>query len=148
MDVNEVIVTLDYLLKTTIDGKEGFRACENCAKSPRLKSVFHAAALRCDEGAAELRAKIEALGGEPTEQGTVGGALNRGWMTLKSSIGMDDHAILVSCEAAEDAAMSVYEMALEDDLPADIRAIVERQYADVVQNHDLIRELRDQSRAA
>jgi uncharacterized protein (TIGR02284 family) len=148
MEASEVIATLNNLLKTTIDGKEGFRACENCAKSARLKLLFHAAALRCDDGATELRAKINALGGEPTEEGSVGGALNRGWMTLKSSIGMDDHAILVSCEGAEDAAKSAYETALEEELPADVRAMVERQYAGLVQNHDLIRELRDQSRAA
>jgi hypothetical protein len=33
-------------------------------------------------------------------------------------------------------------------LPADVRAIVERQYQGVLQNHDRVRDLRDQYAAA
>jgi len=33
-------------------------------------------------------------------------------------------------------------------LPADVRAVVERQYQGVIENHDRIRDLRDQYAAA
>jgi uncharacterized protein (TIGR02284 family) len=33
---------------------------------------------------------------------------------------------------------------LEKELPADVRAIVERQYQGVLQTHDRVRDLRDQ----
>jgi uncharacterized protein (TIGR02284 family) len=149
MEQKDVIATLNDLHKTTKDGEEGFRACANQVKSTNLKSVFQAAASRCDEGAAELKAKIRVLGGEPTQSGSIGGSLHRAWMNVKSSItGMDDHAVLAACESAEDAAKSAYEAALKTDLPADVRTIIERQYQGVKQNHDRVRDLRDSTARA
>ena len=58
MEKSEVISTLNDLLKTTKDGQDGFRTCAEQVKGANLKSVFETAASRCDEGAAELKAKI------------------------------------------------------------------------------------------
>jgi len=41
-----------------------------------------------------------------------------------------------------------YKKALEQNLPADVGAIVQRQYQGVVANHDKVRALRDSYRAA
>jgi uncharacterized protein (TIGR02284 family) len=41
-----------------------------------------------------------------------------------------------------------YHDALEKDLPADVRIVVEKQFQGVLQNHDRIRDLRDQYAAA
>ena len=54
---------------------------------------------------------------------------------------------VADCEKGEDVAKKRYQDALEKDLPADVRAVVERQYQGVLQNHDRIRDLRDQHAA-
>lgn len=145
----KVISTLNSLLETTKDGEEGFRTCSNAVTNPELKSVFETAARRCDEGAAELEAKIRSLGGDPSGSGTVGGALHRAWTNIKSSVtGMDDHAVLAECERGEDVAKHAYEEALGEALPPDVEAIVRRQYQGVVHNHDTIRNLRDRAAQA
>ena len=142
----KVISTLNSLLETTKDGEDGFRTCSNAVANPELKTAFENAARRCDEGAAELEAKIRSLGGEPTESGTVSGALHRAWTNIKSSItGMDDYAVLAECERGEDVAKQTYEAALQENLPTDVEAIVRRQYQGVVHNHNLIRDLRNQA---
>jgi uncharacterized protein (TIGR02284 family) len=146
MDNQNVIATLNNLLETTRDGLRGFVVCAEGVTSPRLKMVFETAARRCNEGVAELEGKIRSLGGEPAVSGTVSGSLHRAWTNIVSSItGMDEHAVLAECERGEDAAKSAYETALNEDLPPDVEALVRRQYQGVKENHDRIRDLRNQA---
>jgi uncharacterized protein (TIGR02284 family) len=146
MDNRQVVATLNKLLETTKDGEEGFRTCAEAVTSPGLKSVFENAARRCDGGAAELQSEIRALGGEPAASGTVAGSLHRAWTNVKSSItGKDEHAVLAECERGEDVAKRAYEAALAEDLPPNVRALVQRQYEGVKANHDRIRGLRNQA---
>lgn len=146
MENQKVIVTLNNLLETTKDGEHGFRTCAEGVTSPHLKMVLEAAARRCYEGAAELEATIRNLGGKPATSGTVGGSIHRAWTNLVSTItGMDDRMVLEECERGEDVAKQAYEQALMEALPADVEAIVRRQYQGVKQNHDRIRDLRNQA---
>ena len=85
------------------------------------------------------------LGGKPEHHGSVSGALHRGWVDVKSALSTrDNHAILAECERGEDVAKKRYRDALDKDLPADIRAVIELQFQGVIQNHDRVRDLRDQ----
>jgi len=146
MDNQEVITTLNSLLQTTKDGAKGFRTCAKDIKIGSLTPVFESSAQRCEEGAAELEAQIRKLGGEPVTSGSVSGTLHRRWTDIVSSVtGMEPHAVLEECERGEDAAMRHYEAALKENLPADVEAVVRRQYVGVKANHDLIHALRDQS---
>jgi uncharacterized protein (TIGR02284 family) len=73
----------------------------------------------------------------------VSGALHRAWMDLKSALGGGDHAILAATESVEDHAISKYRKALAESLPADVRGIVESQFASVKQSHGKVRAFRD-----
>jgi uncharacterized protein (TIGR02284 family) len=146
MNTQEVIGTLNGLLETSVDGAKGFRACARDVKSETLKPVFEQAANRCDVGISELEAQIRKLGGQPQSQGSLVGALHRTWTDAVSTLtNMDEHAVLVECERAEDVAKKSYEEALRKELPPDVKAIVSRQYAGVKENHDRIRSLRDET---
>ena len=146
MDIKKVISTLNTLLETTEDGVRGFVACAESVSSPHLKMVFERAARRCEEGGQELKTAIRGLGGEPAKAGSLSGSLHRAWTNIVSTItGMDEHAVLAECERGEDAAKSAYEKALDEDLPPTIEAIVRRQYQGVKENHDRIRDLRNQA---
>ena len=59
----------------------------------------------------------------------------------------DDLAILEECERGEDYAKAQYKKALEHELPAEVSALVQRQYQGVIANHDKVRSLRDSYRA-
>jgi uncharacterized protein (TIGR02284 family) len=144
MDRDDVISTLNDLIETSKDGEEGFRSCADNVKSPVLKAFFEQKAARCREGAMQLQAIVREMGGDPAQGGSMSGAMHRFWLKLKSSItGMDDHAILDECERGEDVAKESYADALRQDLPGDVRRVVENQYREVMANHDRVKELRN-----
>jgi len=146
---DETVSVLNELIETSKDGEKGFEKAAQDAHDAELKSLFAEGARRCHEGASELQALVRAEGGAPEKTGSAAGAVHRGWMSVKEAItSRDDKAILEECERGEDHAKAKYRKALEQDLPADIRAIVERQYQGVLANHDRVRALRDRYRAA
>src|ERR1043166_6772938 len=144
MDRDDVIDTLNDLIETSLDGEGGFQTCADTVTNPTLKMFFEQKAMRCREGARQLQQIVREMGGSPDREGSVSGDMHRFWMNIKSSIaGMDDHAVLDECERGEDAAKESYENALKQDLPGDVRLVVERQYAEVKANHDRVKELRN-----
>lgn len=145
---DEVIKTLNNLIETSKNGEKGFEAAANDTKDPQMKILFQNRARDCASGAAELQVVVTQLGGKPEDSGTVAGAVHRGWTNLKAAVaGRSDLAILEECERGEDVAKAHYGDALKQALPEEIRAIVERQYQGVLQNHDQIRDLRNRYRA-
>ena len=149
MNNQKVISTLNDLIETCKDGQEGFHTCAENVQNSELKTLFMEASQRCAEGAKELQGEVLRLGGDPDTQGSISGAVHRGWLNIKSTItGKDAVAVLNECERGEDVAVQSYQNALDQDLPADIRNLVERQYQGVLANHDRVRSLRDHYRAA
>ena len=55
---------------------------------------------------------------------------------------MNEHAVIAECERGEDA-KAAYEAALQKNLPADVRTLVDWQYQGVKANHDRVRNLRN-----
>jgi uncharacterized protein (TIGR02284 family) len=117
-------------------------------KRADLKAVFLEGAVSCAEGARELQAEVQRLGGKPERKGSLTGSAHRRWLDIKSAVmGKDDKAVLAECERGEDVAKSSYQKALAKDLPMEVRVIVERQYRGVLQNHDRIRALEKAAKA-
>lgn len=144
-----VTAVLNDLVETSKDGERGFRKAAEDAHDAQLKTLFVSRADDCTRGARELQDLVQRLGGKPETGGSVTGALHRGWTDVKSAVaGRDDHSILADCERGEDVAKKHYHDALDKDLPADVRIVVEQQYQGVLLNHDRIRDLRDQFAAA
>lgn len=147
MDNKEIVSTLNDLIETCKDGEEGFRTCAQDISDPEMKDYFISRAQRCSTAAAELQDVVEELGGTPETSSSVSAALHRRWVDIKSAVtGKDDEAILNECERGEDVAKKSYENALSKDLPVDVRALVERQYQGVMQNHDQVKGMRNQVR--
>lgn len=148
MSNDDIIDTLNDLIKTSKDGEYGFRACAEQAESPTLKSTLMQRADECRSGAAELQAAVRTLGGEAEDSGSAVGAMHRGWVAVKTTLSSyDDLAVLEEAERGEDSALAAYRDALKKDLPSSVRAPVEQQYNGVKRNHDQMRTLRDQHRA-
>jgi uncharacterized protein (TIGR02284 family) len=74
--------------------------------------------------------------------------MHRGWVHVKGAVGAHSElSMLEECERGEDAAVARYRKAPKQNLPADVRSLVERQAQGAQRNHDQIRALRDPARA-
>lgn len=147
-DGSDVLEALDDLLKTCRDGEKGFEEAAEHTRTASLAQLLRDRAQACARGAEELAGVIARLGGEVNDRGSATGALHRGWVSLRGNVGaLSDLDMLEECERGEDAALGRYRKALEQPLPDDVRALVERQMQGAQRNHDQIRQLRDAERA-
>lgn len=149
MDNDDVIDTLNDLLESCRDGEYGFRECGAHTTAQDIKTLMLRHADECRHAGVELQGLIRQLGGEPDEGGSMSGALHRGWVSVRGTLsGYSDAAMLDECERGEDAALARYRKALKEDLPASIRAVVERQAQGAQRNHDQVKALRDAVKTA
>ncbi len=149
MSNDDIIDTLNDLIETSKDGEYGFRTSAEYLRDPSLVQSFNTRAEECRQAAAELQQLVVRLGGKAEDGGTAAGALHRGWVAVKGTLaGYTDKAILEETERGEDSALAAYRKALDEDLPSDVRLVVERQYEGVKRNHLQVRSLRDAARAA
>ena len=119
------------------------------AQRQDLKTFFLQRADDCRAGAQELGALIRDCGGRMEDGGSAMGAVHRGWVAVKATLSTyDDKAVLEEAERGEDNAKTRYRKALEKPLPGNVRQVVERQMQGVQRNHDQVKALRDQLRAA
>jgi uncharacterized protein (TIGR02284 family) len=142
----EIISTINGLIETLKDGQEGFRQASEAVKDSGLKGLFGEYSLQRSKFAGELQSAAIQLGeSKPENSSSTAGAMHRAWINLKSAItSQDDHAILEECERGEDSAVNEYKKAMEkEELSAPIRDTIARQYTDVKNAHDRIRDLRD-----
>jgi uncharacterized protein (TIGR02284 family) len=137
-----VISVLNDLIETSKDGVNGFRAAADAVQSADAKALFLSRAQIIERSVDELQAEVRRLGGDPERTGSVAAAVHRGWINLKSAVtGKDDAAILTECERGEELAVKSFEDALDKDLPADVRALVDRLYRGTIQNLERVRAL-------
>ena len=141
-DNDKVISTLNNLIETCKDGQNGFRTAADGVKNNELKTLFLTYSQQRAQFAGELQNEVRRLGGDPEKTGSVAATLHRGWINIKSAVtGEDEGAVISECERGEDAAVRNYEDALRDNLPGDVRSIIERQFSQVKEAHDRIRSL-------
>lgn len=147
MDNNELIDTLNTLIETSRDGDKGFTACAEDAQDASLRAYFTVCATRCRQSVPLLEELVTRHGGTPEQLGSILGSMNRAWLNLRAAISSNsDLAVLEECERAEDVALRAYRRALEQELPADARAVVKVQLDGVQENHDRVRAMRDEKR--
>ena len=140
--VDDVASTLNQLIQTCKDGENGFKIAAESVDDANLQHLLESYSQQRTEFAAELEAEVERLHQSSAKAGHMAAALHRGWMDIKSlATGRDEAAIIAECERGEDVAVKAYEQGLGSGLPADLRALVERQFSKVKEAHDQIRSL-------
>lgn len=144
VDNNDVIAILNELIETSKDGEEGFRTSAKNADDAKLKDFFLRRSKEVSASVRELQDMVLSLGGEPVNSTSIGGLLHRRWIDIKTALTSNDNlAVLNETERGEDAALAAYRKALEEELPADIRAVILRQIEGVKRNHNLVKHMRD-----
>lgn len=140
---------LKKLTGTLRDGEKGFSEAADKADAADLKTMFTGMSAQRAQMAAELEPLTRQYGETPKEGGSVGAALHRGWLNVREAItGSDDYAVVAEAERGEDVAKGNYEDVLKEELPADVRGVVEAQYAKVKASHDKVRDLKRSLEAA
>ena len=149
MDNDKVVSTLNNLIETCRDGQNGFKEAAENVKSPELKTFFNQVVLERSQFVGELQQEVQRLGGDPENTGSTAAAIHRAWIDIKGSLtGRDDQSILNECERGEDSAVEAYRDVLADEnVPSNIVSIVERQFRNIKQVHDRVKQMRD-SRSA
>lgn len=137
-----VISALNNLVEVCKDGEQGFRTAANALSNAELRRLFTMYAAERAQFAAELQSIVRQLGGEPETSGSVAASLHRGWMNIKSAVARrNDRAVIAEAERGEDAAKQAYQQALGENLPPDVRGLIDRQYARVREAHDRVRTM-------
>lgn len=149
MNNGQVGDTLKKLAGTLRDGEKGFSESAEKAEAANLKSLFSELSMQRGQLATELEPLTRQYGETPREGGSVVAALHRGWLDVRAAItGHDDYGVVAEAERGENVAKGNYEDALKEDLPADVRMIVEAQYAKVKAGHDRVTSLRSSMETA
>ncbi|WP_454723976.1 MULTISPECIES: PA2169 family four-helix-bundle protein [Cupriavidus] len=138
-----LVGTLNHLIEV---GKDGELSCTTGARevhNPEIRAILAGTAETCRASVMELQALVTSLGAEPRGRGSMGGTLHRGWMEVLHVIAPhNDDAVLQLCERDEEAARREYQAALTQDMPAEIRAVVQRQYDGMQWHHQRIHAMR------
>jgi uncharacterized protein (TIGR02284 family) len=139
---DKIIAVLNGLIETCKNGEEGFRTAAEGVTDQQVKTAFAKFARDRWGMARELQDEVQGLGGDPETSGTVTGSVHRGWINIKSLVtGRDDQKIIAEAERGEDIAKASYAQALAEPLPAQVRALIERQAEQVRSAHDQVRAM-------
>lgn len=126
------------------DAEQGFRGAANSVNSPALRNLFEEYSLQRAEFANELIHAGRTLGLVLDNPVGVGGVLHAGWMELKGMLtGHSEHQILTETARGEEMSLKTYRQALNMVLTDEIRAILQRQVAEVEKASERIHTLRD-----
>lgn len=135
------------IMKTLEDGRQGFeKAAERLESSDEaeLARQFRTFATQRAEFSSALETMAKQYGDDIDEDGSVAGALHRGWLTVKDALsGSDASGVLEAAEQGEDHAVEQYEKGLKEDISDGLRTVLERQFTEVKAAHDTVRNLRD-----
>ena len=133
------------VINTLQDGQKGYADLGEHFKDDTLKRYFLAESLKRANFRGELENELHRHGVHDVhEEGTLEGALLRGWQELKEKVAdVSDHSLLVTAERAEDAAKKTYAEALNEELPLPLRQLLTEQYLHVQSFHDFVKLNRD-----
>ena len=149
MSTNTDTSKLDDLITTTIDSARGFENSAEEAPGGRFTSFFQEMAGERRAVVAELQAQSRALGGSPTEQGSIAAALHRRWEDLRAALGGGDKAVIQEVERGEDYLKAEYERAIADtNISEATRAVIQTAYTSVCRGHDRASMLKKEFAAA
>ena len=140
--MQEAIGALNGLLEVCLDTERGFRSAAEHVASLGLRELFSSYARQRLQFAEELGSEVRRLGGRPEIGINPTGALHHGWVDVKSAIDRNEAgAVIAELERDEDAAVRRYRDALDGRIPLEVRPLVERQYARILETHDRVRSL-------
>jgi len=145
----EVAEILNDLIQINNDRIKGYeRAIKELKEDDDLKTLFAVFIDQSRQNIMTLGKEVQALGSDMERNSTTSGKLYRAWMDVKAVFtGHDRQNVLDNCEFGEDAALKAYHTALHsNDLPDYLKQTVIQQNELLLQSHNRVKALRDESK--
>ncbi len=137
----ELTTILNDLIATCNDSWEGLGKAAKGVHDDGLRSWFTDVSLQRAGFGRRLSEEVQKAGVEPAQAGHGSGILHQGWVDLETRLrSKDDGAIRVECLQGEESTLKHYERAVGQNLPDDVRLLVERQFNEVQATVKQLRE--------
>ena len=140
------VKVLNSLIETTLDSASGYREAADAAGSAQFRDMFSTRAQRRMELARQLQQEVRTFGGTPEDDQSFLGKAHNKFAELKGAVtGQDDKSVVDEVERGEDVIKAKYEKALrDDDLPTDVRDLLNQAYGSIRSDHDEISRIKHQ----
>ena len=143
LTVEETIDHLNHLIGVARNGEEGYRNAAAHVNDDHFQTVFAEYAKQRAGFVHDLQAEVTRLGGDPSESGTLGAAVHRGWLDVKAALtGGDAAAVIAACETGEDSAQADYERVVNLDISGETRSMIEKQWNKIKEAHQRLLNLK------
>ena len=140
---------LNKLYRLCRAGERGFEVVSRNVRNRGLKFLLKSYAQQRADFEGELKEEIRRLGGDISQRRSVRGVIHRGRINIRSALTIGDQNVenvaLGEAIHGENAAVKAYKRALSNDLPAETRAIIERQLTEIENVRDQVNILRGRS---
>ena len=149
MNLSHARNALTSLYQIVEAGEKGYAVVAANAKNRALKILFQSCSQQRFNFKEEIFAEIQQLGGQTRPKDSVLGMIHRGRIDIFSHFTIGDEnvekVLLKEVLLGERVALRAYERTLKEDLPPEARALVDRQFREVRQTVDQMRNLRGQN---
>ena len=130
---------LNSLIETTLDSARGYKEAAESSEDPQYKTLFSERSLKRMKLTGDLQQEVRSFGGEPQDHQSMLGKAHNKFVDLKAAVmGHDEKAIVNEVERGEDFIKAKFERVLkeDEDLPANVRAVVDRAFQEIKADHD------------
>lgn len=128
IDNKKLIEGLNDIIVKNYDAAKGFKNAASNVNLHELKELFVKCSTQRSKFAGELQQEVRSLGGEPKHETSTLSAMHRAWMDVKSAVSSDEEeAILGACTTGEKAAVKEYDDLLDENIPTNIREVIQVQ---------------------
>jgi uncharacterized protein (TIGR02284 family) len=137
------------LYKIVEAGELGYKVVASNARNRALKVLFQTFSQQRHDFKEQLLAEMERLGGQNKPGSSILGMIHRGRIDIFATLTIGDEnvekVLLKEVLLGESVALRAYERTLNQDLPDETRALVERQFREVRKAVDQIQLLRGEN---
>ncbi len=137
----KAIEIVQELIRDCSDARQSYRYAAEHASHQELRAFFSEQSVERGEFASQLEQIAAQEIGQPITGRTSAGAAHRGWAAPKQSGG--DTELLEAIENREGLARTIFEEALQQDLPDNLPEVVARQAEAVKAAHDYLKSMRE-----
>ena len=123
----KVVDVLDRLTAISIDGEKRYRHAARDVERASLEAYFEWQAYNRKTAADELMEVRHRLYGDSSEHGTLAGFADRAALDIAVMMSKGDTGVVEWCREDDAAVITEYENALKEDLPDEVRQLLQRQ---------------------
>jgi len=141
---SEVVTIVNEVIETLNERESGYRIASENIKNTQVASVFSDFMNQTVRFINELMPFSDESSPKEIGKGPLG-TIYQGWMNIKEKLTAGNtKSVINDCIGGEEAAIKVYQGALKDeDLPFELKNLLERQYGEITAAQEKLRNLKD-----